>query len=73
VFVQEHIQHISILIDSPPEIMAFAIDDDKLFVEVPRITRTPLSTPNLVNKRLTELETPLPYSFVGDNNATCSE
>ena len=73
VFLHKNIQYITILINGPPEIMVLAIDVDKQFVEEPCITGTPFSMANLVGKLLTELETPLPYSFISDDNAPCSK
>jgi hypothetical protein len=69
--LNKNIQYITVLIDGPPEIMAFTIDGDKHFSEEPRITGTPFSMPNLVGELLTEFKAPLPYCFIGDDNAAC--
>jgi hypothetical protein len=37
VFLYENIQHLTVLIHNPPEIMAFAIDGDKDLIHVPRV------------------------------------
>jgi hypothetical protein len=44
VFLYENIQHLTVLIHNPPEIMAFAIDGDKDLIHVPRVIWARLAT-----------------------------
>jgi len=54
--------------DSAPKVVSLASDAHEEFVEVPRITQTPLSTPQLPSVIRTEFPTPLPNRLVGDND-----
>ncbi len=62
------IQYITILIDCTPKIMQFALNLDKHLIKEPRITECSLSMPNIIGVSLTELQTPLANSHIGDNN-----
>jgi hypothetical protein len=71
--LNKDIQHLTILIHGPPEIMAFAIDGDKHFIEKSRVTGTRPAMSNFLGVLVTELETPLAHSFIGDDNAACNQ
>ena len=64
----KNIEHVTILINRSPKIMALTVDRQKDFVHKPRITEIPSSMPNLIGVLLTELQTPLPYRLIGDHD-----
>jgi hypothetical protein len=73
VFLHADIQYITILINSAPKIMALATNRHRYLIEKPRVTGARLSASNFHSILVTELETPLPHSFIGDDNAACSQ
>ena len=66
--LNEHVDHVPILIDGPPEIVALALDVDEDFVQVPDVSQPPQSTLELSCVLGPELPAPLPDSLVGDDN-----
>jgi hypothetical protein len=64
VALDEHVQHVPVLIHSTPEVMPCPIDGEKHFVQVPLVTRPKTSTPELIGIRLPALPAPLPHGFI---------
>jgi hypothetical protein len=73
-FLNENVDHVSILVDSPPEIVPLALDIHEELVQVPHVSLTSLSTPKVPSVIESELLTPLPNGLVGDDDsAFCHE
>jgi hypothetical protein len=73
-FLNEDVDHVSILVDSPPEIVPLALDVHEELVQVPHVSLTSLSTPKVPSVIESELLTPLPNGLVGDDDsAFCHE
>ena len=62
--LDEDIDHVAVLIHCTPEILPFAVDRNKDFVQEPRITETALSSLQFPCVFRTELRTPLSDCFV---------
>src|SRR4051794_17570988 len=71
--LHQHVEHEAILVDRPPQPVLLAGDGDHHLVEVPRITGTGQPAADLVGERLAELERPLPYGLVADEDAAGGE
>jgi hypothetical protein len=65
----QDVEHVAVSIDGPPEIVPFAVDAEKDFDEVPRITRSGAAMPTLVQARLPELPAPVAHRFIGEDDA----
>jgi hypothetical protein len=68
--LHQDIEHVAVLIDGPPQIVPFAVDPEKDFIEVPLISRLRLPAPELIGILLAKCPAPLPNRFVSDNDAT---
>ncbi len=62
--LDENIDHVTILINGAPEILAFALDRDEDLVQVPRITEATLPTLQATGVLRTKLEAPKPDRLV---------
>ena len=60
----EDIDHIAILINSPPQILSLTVDFDEDFVQMPCIAEPTLSSSQLASVVRTELPAPLSHGFV---------
>jgi hypothetical protein len=65
----ENIQDVAILIDRPLQIMPFAVDVEKDFIEVPFITRSRAPAAELMGIRLPKFSTPRPHRLIGEDDA----
>jgi hypothetical protein len=73
-FLNEDVDHISILVDGPPEIVPLALHVHEELIQVPDVSLTSLPTPEVPSVVESELLTPLTYGFVGDNDSPfCQE
>jgi hypothetical protein len=61
------------LIDRPPQIVPFAVDTDKGFIEVPLISRLRPPAPELIGILLPKLAAPLADGFVGHHDSAGKE
>ena len=68
--LDKDIQHLAILIDRAPQIVALSVHRDKHFVEMPRVPRSPLAMPQLPRKLLPKFPTPLADRLVADGDPT---
>jgi len=70
--LHEHVAHVLVLLDGPPQGMPFTIDGEEDLVQRPCVARlrTPPSQPMSVV--LPTLATPLADGFVGHHDAACS-
>jgi hypothetical protein len=57
--LHQDVEHMPLLINSPPEIMARAIDREGRLVQVPRVAGSGTPAPQLMSVRLTKLAAPL--------------
>ena len=64
-FLHQDIQQVSLLIDGPPQIVMFALDRQKHFIEVPLIAGAWTSSTELIGILLTELAAPLANRLIG--------
>jgi hypothetical protein len=62
--LDQDIQHFSVLIHGPPQIMTLPPDCDEYLVELPRVAWAPLAMPQLLGKGRTEFQAPLPHGFI---------
>jgi hypothetical protein len=59
----------AVLIDRPPQIVPFAVDGEKDFIEVPLVPTSGTAMPSLVRVRLPELPAPVAHGFIGKDDA----
>jgi hypothetical protein len=71
--LDQDIQHLAILIDCTPQIVALAINRDKHFVEIPRVTQPPLAVTQLLGEGRPEFQTPLTDRLVADGDPTLGQ
>lgn len=71
--LDEDIDHIAILIHSPPEILALTIDTDEHFVQEPGVAETTLTTFQSAGVLGSKLDRPLPNRFISHVHAALSE
>jgi hypothetical protein len=68
--LHEDIDDVAVLFFSPPEVLQLSVDSQEKLIEMPSITEAtlqPLQFPSVVR---TKLLTPVPYRFVGNNDAS---
>jgi hypothetical protein len=65
-FLNKDVDHVSILIHGPPEIVARPLDVHEELIQVPDVAETTLPSPELSGVEWAELPTPLPDGLVGD-------
>jgi len=68
--LHQNINHIAILGNGTPEIVALALNCDKDFVDVPGFAQASLSFFELARIVWPKLPTPLTYRFIGDSAST---
>jgi hypothetical protein len=68
----QDIRHVAVLVHRPPEIMPFAVDREKDFIQMPLVARARSATTELVGIGLAELPAPVPHGFVGQGDPACS-
>lgn len=72
--LNEHVAHISILVDSPPEIVALTLYVHEESIQVPDVSLATIPTSGVPSVPDSELLTPLPDRLVGeDDSALCQE
>jgi hypothetical protein len=67
--LHQDIQHHAVLVDSPPEVLALAVDLDEDLVQVPLVTRPGLAAAQRIGVLLPELHAPAADGLVGDDHA----
>jgi hypothetical protein len=73
VLLDENIKHITVLVHSTPEVVTLPLNRDKDFVEMRRITESPLAMPQLLGKGRTEFQAPLTDGLVTDRHPAVSQ
>jgi hypothetical protein len=72
--LNEDVDHISILVDSPPDIVALALYVHEEFIQVPNVSLATIPASEVPSVPDSELATPLPDRFVGDDDSPlCQE
>ena len=66
--LHQDIQHIPILIPRSPEVVAFAIDREENFIEMPRVTRLRASASERIGRGLADFPAPLADRLIGDDD-----
>jgi hypothetical protein len=59
------VSYAAILIDGPPQLVMFAVDGEKDFVQVPLGPRSRISAAQLIAMGLPEFLAPIPHSLIG--------
>jgi len=72
-WLNEDVDHVTVLVDGPPQILQATVDVHEQFVQVPRVAQGSLPLPQDTSVRRTELLTPLPNRLVGHSDAPLSE
>jgi hypothetical protein len=71
--LDENIDYVAILVNSPPQIPSLPLDRHEQFVQVPRVAQATLPSPERPGIFGTELLTPLPDGFVADDDPTLGQ
>ena len=69
--LNQDIQQIAVLVDSPPQIMLFAADFKKHLIEMPFVASLRTASTHLVGRVLAEFPAPLSNGFVGHRDVSC--
>jgi hypothetical protein len=73
-FLNQDIDHVSILIHGPPQIMSLSLDGHEELVQVPDVAQLSFSAPEVAGVVWTELLTPLSDGLIGDHDSSlCQE
>jgi hypothetical protein len=67
--LNENIDHVTLLVDGPPQILSLTSDRHEQFVQVPGVAQTSLPSPERPGVFDTKLPTPLSDGFVADGDA----
>ncbi len=70
VLLNQDVDHVSILIHSPPYIVPLPLDVHEELIQVPDVPQPSLLTPELLGVVWTELPPPLPDGLVGDRDSS---
>jgi hypothetical protein len=68
--LDENIDHVTILVDSSPQILPLTLDSHEQFVQVPRVAQASLPSPERPGVFDTKFPTPLSDGFVADGDAS---
>jgi hypothetical protein len=71
--LHQDIQHVTVLVHGPPQIVLFAVNGQKNFIQAPFAPWLGTLASELVGVLLTRLATPLPDRFVRHDHATAEE
>ncbi len=69
----QNIDHVSILIDGPPQIAALTLDGDEEFIDVPDVAESSLFPTESSGVRRSEFLTPVSDRFVEDKDSSLRE
>jgi hypothetical protein len=64
--LHQNVEHIALLIDSPPQVVPFALDREKDLIQVPFVARSRALATELIGVRLPKLLAPLTDGFIGE-------
>src|SRR5262245_1623241 len=71
--LHQDVEHVIVLIDGAPQVMAFTIDGQEDFIEVPLVPWLGASTLQLIRVVLSKLQTPLADGLMGDVDTAFKE
>ena len=71
--LDEDVDRVAVLVDSPPEIVPFTADGDEELVQVPGVAHATSSPGEVAGVHRAELATPLPDGLVGDDDPAFGE
>ena len=71
--MHQDVDHVTVLIHSPPEVLLLAVDSDEDFVQIPDIAKAALSPLQFSNIVGTELQTPESNGFMRDDDSAFGE
>ena len=71
--LDEDVDHVTILVNRPPEISTATLNLHKQLVEIPGVAQAPSPSPQRLRVRRTKGQTPLPNRFVGHRDPTLRE
>ena len=71
--LDEDVGHVTVLIHRTPQLLPLAVDRDKDFIQEPRVPEAALPSFQLTCVLRTELQTPLPDGFVGNDDPALGE
>src|SRR5215470_6467400 len=71
--LHEDIQHVIILVDSAPQVMALPVDPQEHLVQVPLVTWLGAAVLQLIGVVLPKFQTPLADGFMGDVDAALAQ
>jgi hypothetical protein len=66
VLLDKDIQHVSVLIHGPPQIVTLPSDGNEYLVQIPRVPWTPVAMTQLLGEGRPEFQAPLTDRFVAD-------
>jgi hypothetical protein len=66
--LKENIDHVTILVDGPPQILSLTLDHHEQFVQVPSVAQASLPSPERPGVFDTKLPTPLSDGLVADGD-----
>jgi hypothetical protein len=69
----QNIDHVSILINWPPQVVELTTDVDEKFVNIPNVTQATLFPSKYSSVCRAELEAPVANGFVGDKDSSLCE
>jgi hypothetical protein len=70
--LHQDIEHSPVLIHGPPEIVPLPIDGEEHLIQVPFVTWSRPSAPELIGIGLPKLPTPLPDRFIGHDDSAAN-
>jgi hypothetical protein len=71
--LHQDVDHVAVLIHRTPEILLLAVDSNEDLVQVPNIAEAALAPLQLSSIVRTELLTPVPNGFIGDDDSAFGE
>jgi hypothetical protein len=71
--LHEDVEHMIVLVDSPPQVMPLTLNGEKYLIQVPLVTRSRAPVTELIGVVLPKLPTPLADGFMGDGDATLEQ
>ncbi len=71
--LQVDIDHLPILVDSPPQVVLLTVDLNEYLINVERIAIAPMFSLQPLGELRSELDTPQPDRFVADSNTSLGQ
>jgi hypothetical protein len=68
--LHQHIEYSPVLVDGPPQVVTCAVNGQKHRIQMPRVPRSGVSTPELVGIRVPERPASMTNGFIGHHHAS---